>query len=606
MEQPPDIMASASYLASVAELSRAQADAQAFSVDARALVAAQRDQIAELERQRASISTALEGEQRLFANLAVRPARAMQMRQELQTLAADLDTDSRRSATISAKMEEARQEVQTLQQQLNDVGSNQQRTRAATKRTGSLKSKLQRTQTACDEAAIANGELVAEIDSLRRERQLFESKLQALQIESADHAWASVLASEATRHAAAKREDAERGTRELEERGLRRARRHQADAEQLVHRLKVAERQRVQASGRGRDSVAASLAAASNPAAAVRMQQQRMLAGSSRVKSTTEAFMWMRALLGGMRDATESELGSHFIAEERARRKLSEQLAQLRAQLRTERSEHERLAHDRAQADRTLRRSGEKRARLHEAAQAREAEVARAQRGHAEAGAVLAALWENGAQLWKELGGSAVVAAPAPAPSASAGDGAVPATSGALFRRVHSCEVKAKEVREDADAAEAWQPLCSLTCTHELPGQGGRLEVRLLWRDQGWGDKRGRVRALLRAGHARGRFAQGEVLHSADCFGVCGEHGSRFSFSRVDKAFERDSSLLALAAPGDSIEVECAGGGQELHIKDFVLHASVPVDSLPELLLAIESSLREQARREAHGATSER
>lgn len=599
---PSTTASSPAYLASVAELSRAQADAQAFSADARALVAAQRDQIAELERQRASISTALEGEQRLFANLAVRPAQALRMRQELKTLAADLDTDSRRAAAVSAKMEEARQDVQKLQQQLNDVGSNQQRTRAAAKRTGSLKAKLQRTQTACDEATIANSELVAEIDSLRRERQLFESKLQALQIESADHAWASVLAGEATRHAAAKREDAERATRELEERGLQRARRHQADAEQLVHKLKVAERQRVQAGGRGRDTVAASLAAASNPAAAVRMQQQRMLAGSSRVKSTSDAFTWMRALLG-LRDASDAELASHFITEEKERRKLSAQLEQVRAQVRSERAEHERLVHDQAQSDRALRRSEEKRARLQAAAQAREREVTRAQRGHAEAEVVLATLWENGAQLWRDLGGGAVVATPAPAPTPSSspspslspatGGGAVPATSAALFRRVHSCEVKAKEVRDDADAADAWQPLCSYTCSTELPG---RLELQLLWRDQGWGDKKGRVRALLRAGQARGRFAQGEVMHAADCFGVCGEHGSRFAFSRVDKAFERDSPLLALAAPGDSIEVECAGGGQELHIKDFVLHASVPIDSLPELLDAIENRLREQSR----------
>ena len=602
----PAAAASPSYLASVAELSRAQADAQAFSADARALVAAQRDQIAELERQRSSISTALEGEQRLFANLTVKPAQALRMRQELKTLAADLDTDSRRAAAVSAKMEEARQEVQTLSQQLNDIGSNQQRTRAATRRTGSLKAKLQRTQTACDEAAIANGELVAEIDSLRRERQLFESKLQALQIESADHAWASVLAGEATRHAAAKREDAERATRELEERGLHRARRHQADAEQLVHKLKVAERQRVQAGGRGRDTVAASLAAASNPAAAVRMQQQRMLAGSSRVKSTAEALMWMRALLG-MRDASDAELASHFIAEEKERRKLSEQLEQLRARVRTERAEHERLTHDEAQRERALRRTDERCARLHEAAQARAREVTRAQRGDAEAEAVLAALWENGAQLWRDLGGSVVVTTPAAAPPTPSspsspssptaggvgGGGGGAATTSALFRAVHSCEIKAKEVREDADAAEAWQPLCSLPLTHEMPR---RLEMRLLWRDQGWGDKKGRVRALLRAGQARGRFAQGELIHEADCFGVCGEHGSRFAFSRVDKTFERDSSLLSLAAPGDSIEVECAGGGQELHIKDFVLHAAVPIDSLPELLHAIENRVREQAR----------
>ena len=82
-----------------------------------------------------------------------------------------------------------------------------------------------------------------------------------------------------------------------------------------------------------------------------------------------------------------------------------------------------------------------------------------------------------------------------------------------------------------AGGASAWEPLVAMRCTHEVPT---RLEVHLAWRDQGWGDRTGRVRALLRAARKRGRFAEGEVIAAEDCFGQCGETGSRFSFSRVE------------------------------------------------------------------------
>ena len=50
---------------------------------------------------------------------------------------------------------------------------------------------------------------------------------------------------------------------------------------------------------------------------------------------------------------------------------------------------------------------------------------------------------------------------------------------------------------------------------------------------------------------------------------------SRFSFSPVQVCFGSDCPLLALAAAGDAIEIELSGGGQELHLKDVELRASV-------------------------------
>ena len=48
-----------------------------------------------------------------------------------------------------------------------------------------------------------------------------------------------------------------------------------------------------------------------------------------------------------------------------------------------------------------------------------------------------------------------------------------------------------------------------------------RLVLHLSWRDQGWGAMTGRMRALLRSGRPRGRYAEGEAIATADCFGLC-------------------------------------------------------------------------------------
>ena len=56
-------------------------------------------------------------------------------------------------------------------------------------------------------------------------------------------------------------------------------------------------------------------------------------------------------------------------------------------------------------------------------------------------------------------------------------------------------------------------------------------------------------------------------------------------------SFGPDSPLLANAAPGDAIEIELSGGGQELHIKDVRLRASQHAHSFTSSLLPPPSSL---------------
>ena len=50
-------------------------------------------------------------------------------------------------------------------------------------------------------------------------------------------------------------------------------------------------------------------------------------------------------------------------------------------------------------------------------------------------------------------------------------------------------------------------------------------------------------------------------------------------------SFGPESPLLANAAPGDAIEIELSGGGQELHIKDVRLRASQHAHSFTSSLL---------------------
>ena len=161
-----------------AELERAQADARASASDTRALVKAQRSQIAEHEREWSALTTALEADQRLFSAQGSKAGQAQRLRQELKAVQAELVEESDRVAALAEKTEQLKQTVRGLQKQTADAGSSQLRERKLVKRAEVLQAKLVRTQTGCDEAAMAGHKLRAEIESLRRERQMFETKLQ--------------------------------------------------------------------------------------------------------------------------------------------------------------------------------------------------------------------------------------------------------------------------------------------------------------------------------------------------------------------------------------------------------------------------------------------
>ena len=420
------------------ELERAQKDTLAYGDEVRALVRAQRVQVHELERQRDALEAALRSEQRLQdADHGNPRAVVVRMRLELGALNTELGGEARRSVAANKAVEETRTELQALQRKRTDRAAAAPQGRASARRADGHKARLARAQAAANEQAIANTALRSEIESRRHEAQVFGAKLQALQAQTADLAWSSVLASELSRTAASKTEASEARVRSplrpltaplcsmlqsctapcsplqlltnssrllqvrtLESRSHAHARRQQQEAEVITRRLREASRAKQQSTNGARESVAVSLAASSNPAAAVRMMQQRMVAGASRVKTAAEAFTWIRQLTAGMEDASEAEVASHVIAEEQQLAALTSQLKEQEALLKEEKAAHAVGKQKLQQLQMTEDGDAARHAGMQAAIQQRRAQLADATRVLATSEVALAALWAQGAALW--------------------------------------------------------------------------------------------------------------------------------------------------------------------------------------------------------------
>lgn len=115
-------------------------------------------------------------------------------------------------------------------------------------------------------------------------------------------------------------------------------------------------------------------------------------------------------------------------------------------------------------------------------------------------------------------------------------------------------------------STDGWHRLGLLQC----PSGVVLLRARCQWRDQGWGNKKGRIRAVLARGEAR--------LYLEDLFGLCGDpdRPDRSSYALAERALDAPHPLLALARPGDAFLFEYfvgGGGGHQITIQDFVAEA---------------------------------
>jgi len=96
-----------------------------------------------------------------------------------------------------------------------------------------------------------------------------------------------------------------------------------------------------------------------------------------------------------------------------------------------------------------------------------------------------------------------------------------------------------------------------------LAGKVASLQFEIEWKDQDWGNKKGRIRVFLQRGPAE--------LYVRDIFGVCRADG-RTGWKKVCRVFNGKDNLVANAQPGDRVEVQYlvgGGGGHELYVRNF-------------------------------------
>jgi hypothetical protein len=166
-------------------LKRAQADAAAFSAEVRAVITAQRHQIAVLEKQAQQLANEAAAEQRFSSAIVAneKSSKLARLQQEHSGLGSDLDLEGRRAIDLAARLEAVdagRTDMRTSVAQLE-----QQRLASTKGKAGPMHLKLQRALSGVDECLAQAGRLREEVDHLRREKLVFLGKLRGIEVRHA-------------------------------------------------------------------------------------------------------------------------------------------------------------------------------------------------------------------------------------------------------------------------------------------------------------------------------------------------------------------------------------------------------------------------------------
>jgi len=137
----------------------------------------------------------------------------------------------------------------------------------------------------------------------------------------------------------------------------------------------------------------------------------------------------------------------------------------------------------------------------------------------------------------------------------------------------------------DSQNSDGWKRVCTLACRATVAS----LKIGADWKDQGFGNRKGRVRVVLR----RPAVADSGDIHVADCFGLCGAgpERERGEYEAMEKTFGSEEPIVALAKPGDLYVFEYTvggGGGHALFLKSFGA-ATVPVNRVPPVPAGVAS-----------------
>ena len=248
---------------------QAQADAEAFNVEVRQVISAQRQQIAVLEKQAQQLANEAAAEQRYSAGLVEgdKASQLARLQQEHAQVSASLEAEGRRALALAERLEAA--EARRLELHASAKALEQRERAKAQGKKGPMRLKVQRCLSAVDERDAEAAKLREEINHRRQARLSFLKKLRVIETELEEARAERQRLEGGIRTAASKRDAAIQYARQVEGQSERHKHARAMQRSQLSSQQAAIEKQSRLVRSKLRGSAASSVNAATNGAAAL-------------------------------------------------------------------------------------------------------------------------------------------------------------------------------------------------------------------------------------------------------------------------------------------------------------------------------------------------
>lgn len=265
----PSIFETEKELADAERLRQAESDAAAFRAEVSSVIESQQMQISVLERQAQQLANEAAAEQRYSSALLANDKSSMLARAQREhgALSLSLEQEGRRALNLASRLDAADTGMRELRDRVTRLDS--ARLELSKVRTGPMAAKTRRALSASDDATAAAGKLREEIDSLRKERLVFLTKMRDIELQLSEQQAVNAECEGGIRIAASRRESALSHARHIEGAAERRSRMRTVQRQQMESQLQAVEVQARQARARMREKMAASSNAATSGAAAL-------------------------------------------------------------------------------------------------------------------------------------------------------------------------------------------------------------------------------------------------------------------------------------------------------------------------------------------------
>ena len=236
-------------------LRQAEADAATFRRDVGAVIRAQQQQIAVLERQAQQLANEAAAEQRYNSALTQNAgaSKLTRMQQEHTKLSLALEQEGRHAMELARAFEVANSNFEAHRDDVTRLEAKRLQTKKIA--TGPLAARVMRTLSQSDDMVAAAVKLHEEVDHLRKERLVFLEKLRDLELQITEQQEVNMACEGSIRTASSRRDTALSHARQMEDTAQRRSRLRHAQRQQMTGQLHAVELQARQARSKLREKM---------------------------------------------------------------------------------------------------------------------------------------------------------------------------------------------------------------------------------------------------------------------------------------------------------------------------------------------------------------